>query len=330
MHAFVDSHVHLIGIETDATGCWLHPAKRRGWLAWLIRRWQGLPAHCLKSGLEHCLLERIQAHLQSAPGLHIVLLPLDWARNGQGHPQRDKTDLYVPNDFAQQAAATHPRLYAGASIHPFRPDAIDELHRVAEAGAVLVKWLPVSQGFRPDDPRCLPFFDTLTKLGLPLLVHTGSEGATRLLVPEANDPLCLRPALEAGVTVIAAHAGMSSLPHEPDRFCAWRSLLTTYPNLYGDTAAWFALRTLRAKRVLRDELACSRLLHGSDWPVPGWAWWWWLAGHLPLRRVRALAKNRNPLLQDRKTKRALGLPEDVFTRAGELLQLPGWAQANTP
>lgn len=321
MGTIYDIHVHLAGTGAGGSDCWMHPRKRNGLVFSLIRYWHGISREDLETRLEERVLELLTGWIEECPDLYAVLLPLDWVRDDAGEPDRDLTDLYIPNDFVLRAAARHARFLAGASIHPFRPDAIEELHRVTEAGAVLVKWLPVSQGFSPDDERCLPFYDALTNLNMPLLTHTGSEGATRILRKGANNPESLRPALDAGVTVIAAHAGMASLPIDRDYSDVWREMLESYPNLYGDTASWFGFRAWRGIRAARDAEACKRLLHGSDWPVPCSPWWF--LGAIPLKRIRKLARIRNPLLRDIQTKRTLGLPEDVFSRAGELLALRG-------
>ena len=47
-------------------------------------------------------------------------------------------------DHQERAPCTHPRgMLFGASVHPYRHDALDELERCVAGGAVLMKWLPV-------------------------------------------------------------------------------------------------------------------------------------------------------------------------------------------
>jgi hypothetical protein len=313
-----DSHIHLAGTAEGGSGCRLHPSFRRSIRFGLLRRCAGIRRHELRSGLEHAILARLRTWLGEAPRLRVVLLAMDRTYDDRGTARDDLTDLHTPNDLLLEAAASHPRILPGASVHPYRPDAVETLRRCAEGGAALVKWLPASQNIDLADPRCRPFFEAMRELGLPLLCHTGSEGAVRNLRKEENDPLRLRPALEAGVTVVAAHAAMRSLPHDRDYHADWRRMLADYPHLYGDTAAWFGLRARRAARTIPgDDLALSRLVHGSDWPIPNSPWWFlWI---VPFFRIRALARIRNPLLRDIETKRALGLPAAVFERFGRLL-----------
>jgi len=125
----------------------------------------------------------------------------------------------------------------GASINPLRKDAIPELERCIAAGAVLLKWLPIVQGFNPADERCIPFYEALAHHKLPLLSHTGGEKSLIRLNDEYADPILLEPALKRGLTVIAAHCGTRSAPFEPDYYQGFLKLLHKYENLYGDTAA---------------------------------------------------------------------------------------------
>jgi len=116
--------------------------------------------------------------------------------------------------------------------------ALEELRRVAARGACLVKWLPSAQNIRPDDPRCFPFYEALAALGMPLLSHTGCEHTLAAYPDAFNAPLRLVPALERGVTVIAAHCGTRLFLHERSWFGQWRELALRHPNLYGDLAAF--------------------------------------------------------------------------------------------
>ena len=58
----------------------------------------------------------------------------------------------------------------------------------------------------PAAELCDPFYERMAALGLPLLVHCGSEHAVGgARTQELGNPLRLRRALEAGVRVIVAH-----------------------------------------------------------------------------------------------------------------------------
>ena len=55
---------------------------------------------------------------------------------GGGSELVPETEFYVPNDYVLRAARQHDELLAGASIHPNRRDALEELDRCLELGAV--------------------------------------------------------------------------------------------------------------------------------------------------------------------------------------------------
>ena len=248
-----DLHVHLAGCGAGESGCYLHPRRQHSLAFSLIRRLNGITRSEMSGDLEQAITERLRGWVAEDIDCRICVLAMDWARDDKGDPLPELTDLYVPNDYVLAQAARCSQMLPGVSIHPYRRDAVAELHRCADRGAVLVKWLPVSQNFSPADERCLSFYDALVARKIPLLCHTGSEGATRIFDKRTNDPKVLTAALERGVKVIAAHSGLRSLPTDIDYFQTWADMLKDYPHLYGDTAAWFGLRARRAVRVLDRE-----------------------------------------------------------------------------
>jgi len=312
----LDIHVHVAGNQTARTGCVIHPRRLASLPFRLIRRSLRVSREEFED-IDATMVARLHSYLTEAPHLRIVILGLDWARDESGEPLPDITDLYIPNEYPERLAREHPQILAGASVHPLRKDALEELNRAVAAGAVLVKWLPISQNFSPADERCQPFLQEMARLGIPLLCHTGSEGATRNLNKDWNDPRLLEPALDAGVTVIAAHAGTRSLPHDHDYFETWAAMIKDYPHFYGDTASVFGLRARRFAKEIGRELVVDRLVHGSDWPIPNNPWWF--VGTLAIHHIRELARIRNPLLRDVETKRIMGLPDAVFSRGLDLL-----------
>jgi len=63
-----------------------------------------------------------------------VVLALDGAVDGQGNLDPARTEVYVPNEFVAAAAARHTNLLFGASINPYRPDALARLEWAAANG----------------------------------------------------------------------------------------------------------------------------------------------------------------------------------------------------
>ena len=105
-----------------------------------------------------------------------VLLACDWVRGDQGAVRKDLSDLFVSNDVVFAAVKRSPKLLAGISIHPARPDALDELERCAAAGAVLLKLLPCVQNVDCNLAKYKSFWTKLADLDCPCwLTPAGSS-----------------------------------------------------------------------------------------------------------------------------------------------------------
>ncbi|HZP59573.1 MAG TPA: hypothetical protein VFB27_04555, partial [Opitutaceae bacterium] len=124
-----------------------------------------------------------------------------------------------------------------------------------------------------------------------------------------------------GVTVIAAHCGTAGHPFDADYFDIFSAMLRDYPNLYGDISALsLPTRCHRLRDCLQPEIV-GRIVHGSDVPVPVFAWAPLLRGLIGWRDYWRLRRIKNPLERDYQIKRAAGFPEPVFTRAAGLLRI---------
>jgi len=259
-----------------------------------------------------------------------VILALDGAVDAQGRLDLGRTELYVPNEFVAAAAARHTNLLFGASINPYRSDALDRLDWALDRGARLMKWLPAIQLIDPADDRLIPFYRRLAEEGLPLLVHTGTEHSFSWSNDAFSDPQRLRLPLSLGVTVIAAHAawpGRHEGERDVDRLAR---LMTQYPNLYADISSLTQINKLGALReVLRRPEFAGRLVYGTDFPLinmpivsP-----WFFPLDLKISTMSHISRIRNPWDRDVALKQALGVPADVFTRAEKLLRQPTLASA---
>jgi predicted TIM-barrel fold metal-dependent hydrolase len=230
-----------------------------------------------------------------------------------------RTPFHTPNDYVAQLARKHGEFLFGASIHPYRSDAIEELDRAAEQGAVLVKWIPNVHAIRLEDPRCRAFYRRLAHHGIALLSHVGDEQALFVAGQEYGDPRTLAAPLEEGVTVIAAHAG--SLGEREGRSNLERvlELFPKWPNLYADTSALTLVTRWRALLQLAERTDVhARLVHGSDFPLPPTSTLF--LGRVPLSRWWNAWKRENILRRDFEVKLALGLPEEIFTRGYQALR----------
>lgn len=250
-----------------------------------------------------------------------VLLALDAAYSDEG-VRDERTPLTTSNDFVAQVASRSPKTHFGASIHPYRADAIPAFERAVQQGAVLMKWLPGAQNIRPDDPRCEAMYEVLAHYKIPLLSHTGSEHLLKNYPNSFNDPLRLIAPLKRGVTVIAAHCGTRLFLHESSYFKSWQRLARDYERCYGDISAFgVCTRVGPLKTVLRDRDLCSKIVYGSDFPVLMMPLH--VIGAIGLRRALELRRITNPFDLAVETMRELGVPSQVFARGAELLRIVG-------
>jgi predicted TIM-barrel fold metal-dependent hydrolase len=253
-----------------------------------------------------------------------VVLAFDAVYTPEGDIDEPDTHLYVTNDYVMELAQSNPKMLFGASVHPYRKDAVAEIERCVKAGAVLLKWLPIVQKFNPADPRCFPVYEALGHYKLPLLSHTGGEQSLPVLLPRAADPMLLKPAIKRGVTIIAAHCGTHSAPGETSYLPQFMQLARDHEHFYGDTAAlnlptrWYAYRTIMA-----DPVVSRKLVHGSDWPIPAFPSPW----HHGILTSRKLMQEKNWMRRDILIKKAWGLDDAYWHRAATLLREPHQAMA---
>lgn len=313
----IDCHVHAIA-ATPGRGH-LSEYLLRQWNVRFLRWRLGATSRdpeTLEKQAEARLIETINA----TDGIDAaVVLALDAVYDRDGNGVESNTHFYVANDYVAELASRHPKVLFGASVHPYRKDAVAELERCVQRGAVLLKWLPVVQNFNPADERCFPFYEALAHHRLPLLSHTGGERMLPNLNAEVEDPMLLVSALERGVTVIAAHCGSRDRSTHRDYTPAFLRLAHEYERLYGDTAALnLPTRSYAYEKLLSDPIVRAKLVHGSDWPVPS----------IPPRRIgllkatHLLLADGNWLRRDIAIKRQLGLGGDYWNRAASLLRLP--------
>jgi predicted TIM-barrel fold metal-dependent hydrolase len=244
-----------------------------------------------------------------------VLLALDRPYSEAGVPL--PADLYVSNTAAAAICRRSSRFLLGASVHPYRRDALDALDEAAALGAVLVKWLPNVQRFDPGLDRCSAFYRKLRLLSLPLLVHTGNEYTLPRSDHALGDPNRLERALAEGVVVLAAHAGTrGGIGREP-YLARMVELCARYPNLFLEcSAVWTPGRVGPFRWLLERPELSDRWVYGSDFPVPiFWPLLWGKATRPGLKAARSCG---NPLDARALVALAMGLPEAALTRGAEL------------
>lgn len=328
-----DCHVHLLGTGDSGSGIWINPQMHNpAYPAQYARRLFFLNAACADSGQgrgDRSYVERMQALVDGMrPGVKLMLLAFDLGHAPTGDVDSAGSAFHTPNAYAHRIARDHPRHFEWvASIHPYRPDCVEALEWAAANGARAVKWLPAAMGIDPASKRCDRFYEAAARLALPLITHAGKEravkGADR---PAFGNPLRLRRALAHGVRVVVAHCASMGEDQDIDRGLDGPSIdsfelfarLMDEPRherlLFGDVSAM--PQTNRAgpalRRVIERTDWHSRLLNGSDYPLPG---------IMPLYSMNALAamgfidassapilqaiREHNPLLFDFVLKRHL-------------------------
>jgi predicted TIM-barrel fold metal-dependent hydrolase len=187
----------------------------------------------------------------------------------------------------------YPDLFlAGPSINPQREDAVEEVHRCADAGAVLVKVLPNAQHFNPADRKYIPFYRALAERKLPFLSHVGYEFSLIGKDQSVGDPDRLRTALDQGVTVVAAHACSYGLMLYEKFIPTLHELAKRYPNFYADISALTLPNRMRMLLHLRrhPELQ-DRLIFGTDYPLSVFHLAAW--GRVGLRALSQMIHTKN-------------------------------------
>jgi uncharacterized protein len=317
----VDMHCHIAGIGAGGSGCFVSPRLRNNFRFKIYLRSFGVSEKELLQQGDGLVGDRISASLaQSRFVSRAVLLALDGVVDADGNLDTNRTEVYVPNEFVAEVAARHTNLLFGASINPYRRDALARLEWAKAHGAVLVKWIPPIMAIDPADPKLVPFYKKMAELKLPLLSHTGKEKSFSTAAEEFGDPDKLRPPLSLGVTVVAAHIASSETYHGergPDRLAR---MMGGYPNLFTDISALTQInRPARLKEALTRPEFSGRLVYGTDYPLintllvsP------WYSLHLSLRQKFAIWRTKNPWDRDVMMKHDLGVPAETFARSGKM------------
>ncbi len=184
----------------------------------------------------------------------------------------------------------------------------------------MLKLLPNCLNIDCGDARYRKFWERMAAAKLPLLAHTGGEHTVPIYNKAFSDPRTLRLPLECGVTVIAAHCATKSGVTDPEYFGVFEQMLAEFPNFFGDTSAFnIPIRGRHVPECVRGP-AAARVVHGSDYPVPVFGHWAWMAGFMGWDDFRRCERIRNVIEKDYQLKRAMGFGTEHFTRILGLLR----------
>jgi len=253
-----------------------------------------------------------------------VILAMDGVIDENGKVDKAKTQVYIPNKFVAEQTALYPSLFFGASINPYRPDALARLEQAKQQGAVLIKWIPNIQHIDPADRRIIPFYNKLIELNLPLLSHTGQERSFGSAIDDYGDPQRLKLPLSLGVTVIAGHIATTGENEQQSNYQRILTMFDEYPNLYADISSLTQINKLGyLNSALIEDRLKGQLIYGSDFPLINMvlvsAYYFPL--NLTLNQMWQITLINNPLDRDIALKQALGVPTEIFARSGKLLKI---------
>ncbi len=319
----LDMHCHVAGIGAGGSGAFLSEEMRRNWKYKIYLKAFGVSEQEITQQGDRLIVQRISEQLSDSQLVGAaVLLALDGVIDANGQIDRQRTETYIPNDFLAAEVAKYDNLYFGASVNPYRHDAVQRLEQAKADGALLIKWLPAIQHIDPADERLLPFYRKLVELDLPLLTHAGDEHAFTYADNSLGDPQKLHLPLLQGVKVIVAHAATSGKSQGEDNMQRLLPMFSRYDNLYTDISALTQANKLRfLPKLLAAGIDPQKLLYGTDFPLiktgisaPAFS-----SLQISTSKIMELSRIANPWDQDLQLKLAHGIPAEVFSNAHELL-----------
>jgi predicted TIM-barrel fold metal-dependent hydrolase len=318
----IDMHCHTAGIGAGNSGCFVSKKLKDSYKFSVYLKAFGVDKEQLEKEGDALIVKKISEKISTSKfvGASIVLA-LDGVINQDGTLNKDKTEVYIPNDFVSKETSKYENLYFGASINPNRKDALALLEQVAKENAKLIKWLPPVQEIDPSNIAYIPFYKKMVELNLPLLTHTGDECSFTHTHNAYGDPALLELPLKMGVTVIAAHVATTGHNGGKSNFNRFMALVDKYPNLYADISSLTQINKHgHLSDILKHKKLQPRLIYGSDYPlietllVSSYFY--------PLRlspvSMWRLGQHDNAWDHDVKLKQALGVPTEVFQRSRTL------------
>jgi predicted TIM-barrel fold metal-dependent hydrolase len=314
----IDIHVHLAGVGAGGSGCFVSDRMKRSvvyhYMRWKLKMDPDDPDADDRYGRE------LAAHVAGSANVDAaVVFAMDGVYDDAGSMVRGKSHLYVPNEHMFAVCRRHPELLPGASVNPMRPDALEELARIDEAGAVLIKWLAPLQGMNPADRKLDVFYEEMARRGIPLLAHSGCEHTFPGCDHNLGHADIFRRALEIGLTLILAHCGKACPVHRAhDQTRIILRMMEEFPRLHADTSALASpLKFPHLKKVPFRDFP-GRFLHGSDYPIPTLPLPF--IHYLGVQKTLELMRAPNPIEIDWQIKSAAGQTADAFTSASWLLR----------
>ncbi len=316
----IDGHVHFVGDGSNGSGSWLRCSTLLDRIVEpVVKAQAGILKSSRQLGVDQAYEERLIGLIDSSSHDAVILLAMDYPYDQSGHCLKGKAKFYVPNDHVLGLAKKYSQIIPACSIHPARTDAIEELERCEEKGAKVLKLLPNCHNVDCSDIQYQPFWEKLSKLGMPFLAHTGGEFSVPVLNAKFADPRILRLPLECGVKVIAAHGAGKSGIFDPDYTADLLKMMDQFPSLFTDNSALASPNRWHTIKHLLDPKIQSRVIHGSDFPIPSGGFGPWMGNLLNRSDYFKSRKINNPLERDVFIKQAVGFQQSTFSRLAKLI-----------
>ncbi len=322
----IDWHVHIAGLGFGNSGNFVNDEMRNNFRFKFFLNWMDVSEKELEENGDQILLKKLNDKIAQSKYIdQAIVLALDGVIDETSKTlDRNKTQIYVANEFVASQTANYPNLLFGASINPNRENSVALLEDVYRQGAVLIKWIPNIMHIDPSDEKFIPFYKRMAELNIPLLTHTGMEKSFANAKDEYADPRLLELPLKCGVTVIAAHIATTGKSDGQDNFERILSMFDEFTNLYTDISSLTQLNKLAylAKALKHPGLA-ERMIYGSDWPLQYFPLVspWYHVKHIGIKNAWHVGRFKNKWDRDIKLKEAFGVPHTAFIRKLGILDI---------
>jgi uncharacterized protein len=177
----------------------------------------------------------------------------------------------ISNDYIADIAKKYPNQFVSfGSVDPWKGRAaVREVSRCADLGMRGLKFMPIMQEFYPNDERFYPIWEEAQRLGLVVLIHSGTTGVGAGTpggggyklkysrpIPHIDDVAADFPEMR----IIMAHP---SWPWQEEQL----AMLAHKPNVYMDLSGWSPKYFQPSLVQYANTLAQDKMLFGSDYPV---------------------------------------------------------------
>ena len=219
--------------------------------------------------------DKLIGYMDEAGMDRAVLLPLDFGLGCDEPAVGERKTITIEEKNRLYAGFTEKhagRLFSYFGVDPRRRGALELFRRgIEEWGMIGLKLHPTA-GFYPHDPVCYPFYEAAREMGVPVLIHSGTEPAP--LKPMYSQP-CFMDTVAADfpeLTIIIAHCGHGWWAEAID-------MAVSKPNLYVDFSGWEAEFAGNADylyhplRVAIDMLGPWRVMFGTDGAMNNFVVW---------------------------------------------------------